>query len=362
MTTTSTSRPGIDERLELHRAFWNRTLRRPIAAFRIAPDYFFSRDYRAAHSLLIPGKKITADMLHVDDFLPDYERLFQLTESIGQDAFYTAEPYASIPWMEAMLGCEVTAGDVSFVSEPWVGSPDQLDGITLEPGNPWLQKYLEFTEKLVELSHGRFPVGMPVMRGPADVAGALLGQVEMVIAMCDEPKVMQRLFLRLADIYSMAIKMQKERTPLFHGGQAYGFYHVYCPGKCTWYQEDLSAIISPGMYGEFLREPERMICDGYDYTCIHLHPASFFILNQLLENPWLRAIEVNKDVGGPSVEEMLPHLQKIAERKNLVLWGDFTLDEFAILKKGLPDVGFFMFITTLTPEAAERLLDATRNW
>ncbi len=44
---------------------------------------------------------------------------------------------------------------------------------------------------MINQRRGRFPVGMPIMRGPTDMIGALLGQQEMVLAlMMEEPAVM----------------------------------------------------------------------------------------------------------------------------------------------------------------------------
>ncbi|MCL1999805.1 MAG: hypothetical protein FWG74_00080 [Planctomycetes bacterium] len=356
-------RGDVQSRLQMHRDYWDRKdLAHPLVAFRITPDFFLSRNYHAAHHLLVPGKVILPEMLVVDDFLPDYERMYQESEDIGQDAFFTAEPYISIPWMEAMLGCEVTAGDASFISRHYLTSPDQLEKLELRADNPWLEKYLEFAAKLVKFSEGRFPIGQPILRGPVDVAGALMGQAEMVMAMVDEPELMRKAFLKIGGFLRTVDTKMRELVPPFHGGEALGFYHVWTPGRCIWYQEDLATIISPDMYDDFLREPERNICQGCQYTFIHLHPAAFFILDNLLENDFLAAIQVNKDVGGPSVPEMLPKIRRIAERKNFVFWGDLTLDDIKCLRENLSARGLFFFTTADDLDHAKRLLDAVRAW
>lgn len=350
------------ERIELHRAFWAREEQPyPIAAFRVAPDFFFSRHFAAAAELLVPGKTITPDMLEVERFLPDYERMFAESEAIGQDAFWTAEPYTGIPWMEAILGCEVRAGDASFTSEHWLTSLDQLDRVRLDPENPWLLKYLEFTRALVQLSTGRFPIGMPIMRGPSDMVGAIMGQTEMVFALEDEPERMKDFFLRVAGAYRSVVDAQNALVPDFRGGTALGFYHVYCPGPSIWYQEDLSAIMSPAMYREFLAEPERRICARKDHTAIHLHPASFFILDELLVKDDLKAIEVNKDVGGPSVAEMIPYLRKIQTKKSLILWGDLDEADIRLVKRELSMRGLFLHVTAPSVDAAKRLQEIVRD-
>lgn len=356
------TRPDIETRLAMHRTFWNREPQRhPLAAFRVVPDFFFSRHFRAAEKLLVPGKRITPDLLVVEDFLPDYESMFQTSEEVGQDAFWTAEPFTGIPWMEAILGCDIYAAEESFISKPRMKSLDEMDGIAFNPDSPWLKKYLEFTARLVELSRGRFPIGMPIMRGPSDMVGAVYGQTEMVFALADEPDRMKEFFLRVTDVFLRVIAEQKKLVPPFHGGQALGFYHVWCPGKSIWFQEDLSAIMSPAMYREFLVEPARRICAGHDYTSIHLHPASFFILDELLALDALKTIEVNKDVGGPSVPEMIPELRRIAEKKNLILWGDFTLEDLDCIRKNLPKRGLFLHVVAPTMDEAGILLDAVRG-
>ncbi|OHE63240.1 MAG: hypothetical protein A2Z99_20940 [Treponema sp. GWB1_62_6] len=347
---------NVAERVALHRAFWNGEKQaHPIAALRVAPDFFFSRHFRAAEKLLVPDTCITADMLEVDRFMNDYERMFRDSELAGQDAFWTAEPYTGIPWMEAILGCRVCAGDSSFTSERWLNFPGDLDKVRVDPENPWFRKYLEFTTALVDLSKGRFPVGMPIMRGPSDVAGALMGQTEMVFALNDEPERMKEFFMRIAEAFRFVIDAQNALIPPFQGGTALGFYHVYCPGPSIWYQEDLSALMSPAMYSEFLKEAEQCICQGKSYTAIHLHPSSFFILDALLAKDELKAIEVNKDVGGPCMVKMIPYLQKIQKKKRLIIWGDLDEPDIRLIKKNLSSDGLFLHIIAPTVHEAKRL-------
>ncbi len=352
----------IESRLDLHRRYWNRLpLPYPPASFRIG-DYFFSRHFEAAKPFLVQNKRITPDMLVVEDFLSDYERMFAETESLGQDGFWTAEPFTGIPWMEAILGCEVYANGESFSTRSCLRSLDGIESIRIDLDNPWLQKYLEFTRRLVDLGKGRFTVGMPIMRGPSDIVGAILGQTEMVFALADEPERMKTFFLKVAEAFLTVIREQKKQIPPFHGGTCLGFYHVFCPGSSIWFQDDLSAIMSPKMYGSFLDEPARSICRDHEYTAVHLHPASFFILDQLLANEGLRAIEVNKDSGGPDVGQMLPFLKRIAEKKNLILWGDYSIADLELIKKNVPARGLFFNIVSPSMDQAKEILAFIRRW
>lgn len=356
-------RPSIAERLHMHRLYWQREEQPyPLAAFRVAKDFFFSRHFQAAQPLLVLGKRIKPEMLTVEEFLPDYERMFQDSERIPQDGFWTAEPFTGIPWMEAMLGCEIYAAEESFISKPWLKDLDQVETLRLDRENPWLQKYLEFTDALVAFFKGRFPVGMPIMRGPSDMVGALMGQAEMVYALQDEPERMKTLFQKVTEIFLQVQKLQGSRIPPFFGGWSLGFYHVWCPGPSIWYQDDLSALLSPELFRSFLVPTSRRICEGFPYTAVHLHPASFFLLDDILSNERLTAVEVNKDVGGPSVEEMLPELEKILARKNLILWGDLTIQDLEVVRKRLPLRGLFFHIIASSVEEAEELLRFIHRW
>lgn len=350
------SKERIEEKIALHRAYWNReNTGRPLVSFRLG-DYFFSTEFKAAKHLLVEGKRITPDMLDVDLFMEDYERMYQEVAETGQDGFWVAEPFTGIPWMEAILGCEVYATKNSFISHPWAQSIDDLDKIVFNTDNIWFKKYMEFVEKLNQLSKGRFPIGQPIMRGPSDMMGAVLGQTELVFALAEEPEKMKQLFLKITDIFLNVMKHQYNVISDFNGGYAIGFYHLWTPGKCIWYQEDLSALLSPAYYREFLKASNEKICEGYDYTAIHLHPASFFILDELMKIDKLKVIEVNKDVGGPSVKEMIPIFQKILTKKNIIIWGDLNEEDIDNIMQELPSKGIFLNVVAPTLERAKELM------
>jgi DNA-binding FadR family transcriptional regulator len=358
------ARARLEERLALHRAFWaGQEQSRPLASFRTG-DFFFARHFQAALPLLEPGKILSPESLIVSEFLPDYERQFAEAEALGQDGFWTGEPYTGIPWMEAILGCPVRAGQESFFSQPWLSSPaEALERVRFDPKNPWLLKYLEFTAALVKLSRGRFPVGMPIMRGPTDMLGALLGQQEMVVALMEEdPEVIKPLIERVTRAFLAVIEAQRQLIPPFYGGSALGFYHLWAPGRSIWYQDDLSAILSPALYRQFFLESGRLILAGHDQTAFHLHPNSFFILPELLTLENLKAIQVNRDVSGPGVEEMLPVLARIMQTRGLILWGDLTVADLELIRQNLPCRGLALNVVAPSREEAGERMAHIRRW
>lgn len=355
-------RAGLEERLALHRAFWSReTQPRPLASFRIG-DVVVARQFRAALPLLVPDRPLSPEMLVVADFLPDYERMFRETEELGQDGFWTGEPFPGIPWMEALLGCPVHAGREGFTARPWLASPEEaLEKVRFDPRSPWVEKFLEFTKALVAQGRGRYPVGMPIMRGPADMLGALLGEQNMVAALTEaDPQVMHRLIERVTRAFLDVTEAQRRLSPPFYGGSALGFYHIWAPGRAIWFQDDLTAILSPQLYRRFFLDSARLILAGHDHTAVHLHPNA--VLDDLLGLENLKAVQVTKESSGPGIKEMLPLLTRIMQTRGLILRGDLTIEDLELVRANLPCRGLALSVVAPTRDDAVARLKYIRNW
>jgi hypothetical protein len=345
-----------NERALDHRKFWNcEKTSRPLVSFRIG-NYFFATHYGAAEKLLVKGTKITPDMIDVDSFLEDYERHFNEVSALGQSGFWTAEPYTGIPWMEAFWGCDIVASGESFMAKPLVKDMRDLEKLRFNADSPWVAKYLEFVRKLNGFSRGRFPVGAPIMRGEGDTTGAIMGQTEFIYALCEEPEIIKQTLRKIVDSFLWIYgEMHRLNTP-FLGGSSLGLYHVWAPGESLWFQDDIGALLSPALYREFFLENERYFCGKYQYTMMHLHPSSFHLLDDILSNENLKALEINKDVGGPSMLQMIPHFRKVLEKKRrLVIWGDLTEDDIRVVFDNLPAEGIYFNILLPDVTAAQRI-------
>ena len=316
---------GIPERVEAHRAYWNRSqMELPVVAFRTGSIFFNEQFKVSAH--LFQDRRILPEMLDVDGFMEDYERMFVETEKIGQTAFWAAEPFNAVPWLEAIMGCPIYGTASSLISHP-VEAPFEAIERRVDDDNPWVQKYFEYVRKLVKLSDGRFPVGQSLLRGVSDVAGALIGQKEFIYAAYDEPDKLSQLLNKIADVFLYLIRRLYEEIPPYHGGYSIGLFHIWTPGKCIWYQEDLVALLSPGIFSDYIKKPDEKLCAAYPYSMMHVHPSAFATLDDIMTVDDLKAVEVNKDTGGPSVKQMLPQIRKILEKKNVVIWGELDRED-----------------------------------
>jgi hypothetical protein len=371
----------LEFRLQLHQRFWQRKPQsQPPVSFRIG-DFFFSRHFSAALPLLKQGRRVEPEDIEPRDYLPDYEHMYSICRASGQTGFWTAEPFTGLPWLEAILGCSVFGSEEAFTSRPAFNSVtkatqatsavlQKISGsspqywLSKEGGieNPWLSLFLRFVALLVEASDGRFTVGQPITRGLSDLFGALMGQTGLVFALEDEPHASAELIKIICSIFLEIMRLQRELVPPFHGGSCLGFYHVWAPGPSVWFQDDLAALLSPALYSRFFLPAVRRICDAYAFTAVHLHPSSFFILDELLDIDGLNAVEINKDIGGPSLVKMIPVLREVALRKCLILWGDITEEDLRILKAELEPRGLFLNIVAPDFDEAQRRNTLISQW
>lgn len=321
-------------------------------------SHFFSTYYRANAPLLAKGRILKPEEIAVAQYMEDYERLYTEHERVDDDSFFTAEPCTGFPWLEGMLGAEVMGAEVSFIAHPRFASLEALEGLQLDTRSPWYEKYLEFCDALTRLSAGRFPVGQPILRGVSDVIGSLIGQAEMICELMDEPETMQTLFAAVADAQRKLIAAQYEHIEPFLGGYSIGFYHLWTPGRAIWFQDDMSAMMSPRHHAEFLAAPAQKIMAGYDYTLFHLHPASFFHLESILSLDALRAVQINKDVGGPSMADMLPQFERVlASGKRLVIgMSPMDKEDIDVVFDHLPHRGVALTVLAKSVEEANELL------
>lgn len=320
-----------------HKAFWKSENTAPLVGF-CHGSYFVSKRYHAAGKLLELHRKIEPCDINVEDFAEDYIRMFEVWEKSNSDMIFTAAPFTGIPWMEAMLGCDVYSTGTSFIASSDHRSIEDADVGEIR-NEHWLDKYIEFTCMLEKLSQGRFPVGQPIMRGPTDILGTIVGQDHLVYSFYDYPEKVARLLNDTVDVILYVIGEQKKHVSQFHGGQSIGFYDLWCPGRCIWFQDDLNALLSPEIYRKFIYEAHNRISRAYEYSLVHMHPAAFFLIDDFIGMPYLDAIEINKDVGGPSVTEMLPVFKKVQQAKKLVLWGDFSEEELLEINGALKPEG-----------------------
>ncbi len=338
-------------------AFWNREpVDRPLVGFTFK-TWFPMREYRPSLSWEEKGVEyLSLDMIDPNEFADDEECILKEGELTGDDIFRGAAPSHVVPWLEAMLGCPMRILPGSILAVERELPLAHLETIRLNSEDPWYRKYMEFADVLVKRSAGRYPVGHGMLAGPADLAGSLRGHTQSIVDLLESPEQAGRALRRMAEIFCEITDAIWARLPRFCGGYFDAQYMLWSPGPMIRMQEDATALYSPTMYRRYLQPIDRDIARRYPNCFMHLHSTSMFILDLILQIEELGCLEINNDIAGPPLEEMLPYFRMVQQAgRSLVIRGSFSPDELKFLADSLDPRGLYFFIMVQSMEEIDRL-------
>jgi hypothetical protein len=317
--------------LQRHEAFWkHQDLAEPLV--RVRPNR--ERD-------LFENVDLTPDMLDVVALTPEVGTRDLRKRLVQGDLFHTENAYPRVPWMEAIVGCEIHAGaDEAMWPKPALGaSYEGVERIVPGDDNPWLVKLLALTRALVDANDGSYLVTHTLMRGPIDLLSALMGDVRMGLAFYDEPERIAEVLSLATQAFLQVARAQYALIPAFEGGWSPWMYSLWAPGMVIRLQSDSASQISPRMYSEQILPHDRAIFDAFDYSIIDLHSAGTLHLHPVLIGvDELDALSVTLDPydNAPTLDELIPVFARILEAKSLSVYGEMTLEQVEQLKQALP--------------------------
>jgi hypothetical protein len=339
--------PDLDRLLERHRAFWERRLTdgpltsvRQFRPLRPNPDVPLLGGRRA-----IEGTPIVPDELDLDAMLAQWP---VPDEPIAGDYLREAAPYG-LCWVEGFAGANVEAASGSIWSAPvpfdWtsVGSLRER----LRPDNRWYAKLREYVGRLATEADGLVPVTQTLMRGPIDIAEALVGTEELALALYDHPDELANMLGIGADAFITIGNLFAEAAPAFHGGHT--IFGIWAPGMVVRMQADHASVLSPEDYRKWCLPDDRRMAAAFDYTFYHLHSGNMHVLDSLLDNEALNAIEVCLDPWpfAPRLRDLLPQITRIqaAGKSLLIDGGPISKDELDQALSTLPHSGLALRVS-----------------
>lgn len=329
---------------ERYLKFWKReSVTRPLVGFSTLG--WFPLDEFKVSASWPKDTELTPDMVNPDDFLDEWENHIREGEFMDDDLIRGVSPLQSIFWCCGTLGgkMRILPGNIVCIDRdlPW----DEVLGMKLNLDHPWFRKYLAFIDALVKRAAGRYPVSHGTLVGPLDYAVSLRGHEQTAIDMLEEPEKAARFLQEMGDVFITFTKEAWKRIPRFLDGCYDAQYRIWSPGTIARMQEDALAVMSPTLYKEYIQPVDRRIASNFQNPFMHLHATSMIFLDLLLEIKEIKAFEVNHDVGGPPIEQLLPYLQRIQKAGfPLVIRGEFSPEEVRTLTGGLEPAGLFIYM------------------
>ncbi len=295
---------------------------------------------------LVDGKVATQDTMLTPEMV-DVERLIGPARESGPletygNVFSTATAFGRVPWVEAILGNAVEAlvQGGSMRTHRFVNSWDDWQAGAVHRSDAWLELLLAMTDLLVARSGGRYATVAPTMRGPSDLAEAVLGPELMSFSIYDHPDRLREFLDDVTGIFIEILTALLARFQPVAGGYVSPF-GIWAPGTVVRTQCDASAFLSARHYRDWFLPYDVRISESVDYAFIHLHSCSLHTVDALLELERPQAIQVTLEEGPnvPTLAQMAPIFRKILERKPLLLEGKLSDAEVAWLLEMLPNGG-----------------------
>ncbi|MBC7255424.1 MAG: hypothetical protein H5T66_04900 [Chloroflexi bacterium] len=277
----------------------------------------------------------------------DLDRLAGPTQERGPlnrwgDLIEARGPYARIPWVEAILGCPIraTIKGGSMRSQAFIASWEEWPKHRRKHHRGWHAFLLRLTEALAVRANGRYAVTQPLMRGPSDLAEAVLGPEMTCFSLYDHPAELQGFLWDVTDVFIEVLREQAARLPPLEGGYV-NWFGIWAPGTVVRTQCDASAFLSAQQYARWFLPHDVRTSEAADYAIIHLHSGCLHTVEALLEVERPQAIQISLDPepSGPPVRAILNTCQKILEKKPLVVDGEMTEADVALLLEALPHDG-----------------------
>ncbi|MFA6505313.1 MAG: hypothetical protein WCT14_04400 [Treponemataceae bacterium] len=343
------------KKIDGYKKFWAReSVKRPLIGFSFK-SWFPLDEFKASAAWPKDGP-LTPDMVDPEAFLDDQERLLAEADRIDDDILRGASPSQAVFWCCGTLGSSMRVLPGNVVAVDRSLSWEEANKLHLDRNSPWYKKYMEFVDALVKRSAGRFPVSHGTLVGPFDYMVNIRGHEQAVIDLMLESELAVPMLERMGDFFIDMTKDAWNRIPQFHGGWYDAQYQIWAPSPICRLQEDAVAVLSPDLYKRYLKPVDERISNLFPSAFMHLHATSMFVLDHILDIESLRCLEVNNDVGGPPIADLIPHLKKIQKAgRSLVHRGSFSEEDLKLLMGELDPRGLYIYIMVQDEAEINRL-------
>ena len=250
--------------------------------------------------------------------------------------------------------------------EPCIEDPDTYGSVRFDPAdNHWLDVHLAVIDEGLRRSNGRYLVSMPDLIENLDTLAALRGSEKVLADLLDRPGWVRQKLDEINQAFFAAFDLIRERIGDADGGNTF-IFNIWGPGRTAKVQCDISCMISPGMFREFVVPHLASQCQWLDYSLYHLDgDDALGHLEALLEIESLDAIEwtpVGSSTPNPdSPTGGSPHWYDLYRRIRAAGKGvqaiGVTADEVVPLIDAVGPEGLFIVARTPDQETAEKLTE-----
>ncbi len=263
---------------------------------------------------------------------------------------------------EVLVGCTVVESSTRW-AEPCFTDWHQLDGYRVQD-TLWYQRTMDNTRRALDaVDPQTYPFYCANLRGPVDMARAMLGADMLCAAVYDHPEELESLLARITDIIIETLEAQSALLPFYEGGQ-FNAHGIWTPGRSPSFSVDSAWMFSPSCYQDFFLPCDIRICEAFDTPVVHLHSAArqHFVtwaqelpkagLQCSVDELWLPTGE--RKPLGPPLGDLIPLFAQVCEHTSFLIFGHWDDDVVDRAIEMLPRRGYAIWGPVRDPEEVRR--------
>ena len=163
------------------------------------------------------------------------------------------------------LGCHGVEMPGTVWCRPCIDRPEDAR-FAFEPKNFYWDFCLQLGCRCLELGRGRFLLAFPDLIEGLDTLAAMRGTETLLLDLVERPAWVHDCLRRITDLY---FQYYDVLYALFRDEVGGSVFWAWAPGRMAKFQCDFSAMISPGMFGEFMAPVLREMCRRVDHCMYH---------------------------------------------------------------------------------------------
>jgi len=279
------------------------------------------------------------------------------------DTLPVAYPNLGPEVFSSFYGCPIHFGDYGTSwTDPVLHDWADIDRVRLDWNSPYLAKLHEMTDGLLEISQGRFIVGMTDWHPGGDGLAALRDPQMLAADMILYPEEVRQALLRLEEDYYAVYDVfyQKLRAA---GQPITTWIPLVSEGRYYVPSNDFSIMISERMFNDMFLPGIARECQFYDRSIYHLDgPGAIRHLGSLLGICALDAVQWVPGAGNEGFARWVSLYQRIqaADKGIQVVC---TFDDIPLVMETLDPRGLYLWVSDVpSREAGEHMLAELEAW
>lgn len=351
-------KPDYEESKRRIEAFWQRELiDRPIVQF------VLNKPAEEQVPLPISGHATSRERWMDAAYQADLALATLQNQIFLGDSLPAAFPNLGPDLLSAFYGCELEFGDYGTSwSVPILHDWQQVDALQFRWDSPYLRKLHEMTDALLEVSQGRFIVGMTDWHPGGDLLAAFRDPQNLATDMIEQRDEVVKLLRRVEQDYFKIYDVfyQKLRAA---GQPITSWLTLLHEGKYYIPSNDFSIMVSKRMFDEIFLPGVQRECQALERSIYHLDgPGAIRHLDSLLEIPELNAIQFVPGAGNEVYERWIGLYQKI-QKAGKGIQVICSLGDIERICETLDPRGAFLSVSGVPDrETGERLVKRLERW